>query len=73
MNAISLKWNEPMDTMYYELGSSSECIVCQAKKKALSEKNAEREMQFQAAITTFILSKDSGSYRKQALLEINSQ
>ena len=69
MYAVSLNWNEPMDTKFYDLGSESECIVCQREKAESDERAKQSADDFAEALTTF-LTTDTGAIRKKAVLDI---
>ena len=69
MNAVSLNWNEPIDTTFYELGGESDCIVCQREKSESYARAKQSADDFTNALTTF-LTTDTGAYRKKAVLDI---
>jgi hypothetical protein len=69
INALSLRWNEPMDTTFYELGSESDCIVCQQQKEESDARAKKSADDFAEALTTF-LTADTGAEQKQAVLDI---
>jgi len=69
MNAVSINFNEPMDTMFYELGGESDCIVCQREQSESDAQAKQSADDFAEALTTF-LTTDTGACRKQAVLDI---